>query len=323
MGSFGDRLRKEREQRSISLDDISLSTKIGTRMLRALEEEKFEQLPGGIFNKGFVRAYARHLGLDEEQTIADYLAALGESQAQAAPADLAPAPKPAPVVEHHRPVPIDNAATEKAFEIPWAYLALVLVLLALALASWSYYHRTPPVERTNTPTPNSDVALPSGAAPADQGAHTPAVPSDKPAVPESHKAPTSPIPVTDQPAMQAGAVSQAALHASDSAVPPGMFTVKLKGNDDADESWVSVAVDGQAPFEITLSAPTERMIQAKNEVVVRVGNAGALDAFFNGKKLPPLGDYGVVRTLRFRADGLQAPPPDKTTPAAAQPVAPR
>src|SRR5438552_4420994 len=80
MGSFGDRLKKEREQRSISLDDISLSTKIGTRMLRALEEEKFEQLPGGIFNKGFVRAYARHVGLDEEQTISDYITALGEAQ---------------------------------------------------------------------------------------------------------------------------------------------------------------------------------------------------------------------------------------------------
>src|SRR6266481_6432726 len=77
MGTFGDRLKKEREQRGISLDDISLTTKIGTRMLRALEEEKFDQLPGGIFNKGFVRAYARHVGLDEEQAITDYLSALG------------------------------------------------------------------------------------------------------------------------------------------------------------------------------------------------------------------------------------------------------
>jgi cytoskeletal protein RodZ len=77
MGSFGDRLKKEREQRGITLDDISLTTKIGTRLLRALEEEKFEQLPGGIFNKGFVRAYARHVGLDEDQTVADYMTAAG------------------------------------------------------------------------------------------------------------------------------------------------------------------------------------------------------------------------------------------------------
>src|SRR5207302_459969 len=48
--------------------------------LRALEEEHFDQLPGGVFNKGFVRAYARQVGLDEEEAVADYLAALRESQ---------------------------------------------------------------------------------------------------------------------------------------------------------------------------------------------------------------------------------------------------
>src|SRR5215831_10736434 len=106
MGSFGDRLKKEREQRGITLDDISLSTKIGTRLLRALEEERFDQLPGGIFNKGFVRAYARHLGLDEEQAIADYMVALGESQVKAATeADIA---KPAPAPEPCRPVRLEK-----------------------------------------------------------------------------------------------------------------------------------------------------------------------------------------------------------------------
>src|SRR5271157_5772889 len=49
-------------------------------MLRALEDEHFDQLPGGVFNKDFVRAYARQVGLDEEETVADYLAALRENQ---------------------------------------------------------------------------------------------------------------------------------------------------------------------------------------------------------------------------------------------------
>src|ERR1700674_2315399 len=77
--SFGAQLKKEREKQGVTLEDIALSTKIGTRMLRALEEEHFDQLPGGIFNKGFVRAYARCLHMDEEQAIADYLAATGVS----------------------------------------------------------------------------------------------------------------------------------------------------------------------------------------------------------------------------------------------------
>ena len=82
MGAFGEKLRKQREQRGIALDAISNTTKISTRLLRALEDEHFDQLPGGVFNKGFVRAYARQVGLDEEEAIADYLAALRESQIQ-------------------------------------------------------------------------------------------------------------------------------------------------------------------------------------------------------------------------------------------------
>jgi cytoskeletal protein RodZ len=82
LGSFGEKLRKQREQRGLELDAISNTTKISPRMLRALEEEHFDQLPGGVFNKGFVRAYARQVGLDEEEAISDYLAALRESQIQ-------------------------------------------------------------------------------------------------------------------------------------------------------------------------------------------------------------------------------------------------
>src|SRR6266853_4257311 len=85
--SFGQKLKLEREKRNITLEQISVSTKIGIRMLQALEEDKFNQLPGGIFNKGFVRAYSRFLGLDEDQTIADYVQASGD----ALPASTEPA----------------------------------------------------------------------------------------------------------------------------------------------------------------------------------------------------------------------------------------
>jgi len=80
VGAFGEKLRQQREQRGISLDAISATTKISNRMLRAIEDERFDQLPGGVFNKGFVRAYARQVGLDEEEAVADYLLALRENQ---------------------------------------------------------------------------------------------------------------------------------------------------------------------------------------------------------------------------------------------------
>jgi cytoskeletal protein RodZ len=82
LGSFGEKLRQQRERRGVSLDAISNTTKISTRMLRALEDEQFDQLPGGVFNKGFVRAYARQIGLDEDEAVTDYLNALRENQVQ-------------------------------------------------------------------------------------------------------------------------------------------------------------------------------------------------------------------------------------------------
>src|SRR5215471_17334792 len=87
MGAFGDKLRRERELRGITLAEISESTKMSKRWLQALEDEHFNQLPGGVFNRGFVRAYARFLGINDEQAVADYVAASNE---QPPPADKFP-----------------------------------------------------------------------------------------------------------------------------------------------------------------------------------------------------------------------------------------
>jgi cytoskeleton protein RodZ len=311
MGSFGDRLKKQREQRSISLDDISLSTKIGTRMLRALEEEKFDQLPGGIFNKGFVRAYARHVGLDEEQTINEYITALGEAQQQAIPAPPAPAVK-APVVERQSAPILDPPQRERAREIPWGLLALGLLLAAIAFATWSYYHRERRDETSAaTPTP---AAQGTSAESPSRGAtqQIPTTPT------ENKTAPTTPIPSTDKPGEQAPSVGQLALHGSTTQeVPAGAFTVLLKATDEGEECWVSIIVDGQPPIEATLVGAQEKAIQGNREVIVKAGNIGALEVSFNGRKLGRLGDYGTVRTLTFRGDGLQAPTPKTVTPAPA------
>ena len=311
MGSFGDRLKKQREQRSISLDDISGSTKIGTRMLRALEEEKFDQLPGGIFNKGFVRAYARHVGLDEEQTLSDYLAALGEAQQQAAPAEPAPVARPAAPAERPSAPVHDSPEREKTAEIPWGLLALGLLLAALIFATWSYYHRERRGETGTAPPPPPAVeTMPAEAKSAGTTSQIPTAPTD------SKGAPTTPIPSRDKPGSESAPVAQAALHgAASQETVAGAFTVLLKGNDTDDECWVSIAVDGLPPVEAILTAPQEKSVQAMREVVVKAGNVGALDAFFNGKKLGRLGDYGMVRTLTFHSDGLQPPPP-KAVPAA-------
>jgi cytoskeleton protein RodZ len=79
MGEFGKELRSERESRGIAIDAISDSTKISSRYLAALEEDHFEQLPGGVFNKGIVRSYARVVGLDEDFWVNRYMEAYQQS----------------------------------------------------------------------------------------------------------------------------------------------------------------------------------------------------------------------------------------------------
>jgi transcriptional regulator with XRE-family HTH domain len=72
MSEFGDRFKKARQSKGISLDQIAFETRIGIRFLQAIENEDFHLLPGGIFNRGFIRSYAERVGLDAEQIVADY-----------------------------------------------------------------------------------------------------------------------------------------------------------------------------------------------------------------------------------------------------------
>lgn len=75
--SLGSLLRAAREERGLTIDRISEVTKIGKRFLEAIESDDFERLPGGIFDRSFIRAFAREVGVDEEQGVALYLKARG------------------------------------------------------------------------------------------------------------------------------------------------------------------------------------------------------------------------------------------------------
>ena len=78
MAKFGETLKRERELREISLRQISEATKINIRFLEALEANRFDGLPGGLFNKGFIRAYAKFVGIDGEAMVNSYLQDLKE-----------------------------------------------------------------------------------------------------------------------------------------------------------------------------------------------------------------------------------------------------
>src|SRR5262245_3590913 len=94
MPSFGENLRREREWRGISLPEIPRATKISVRFLQALESDRIDVLPGGIFRRSFVKAYADYVGLDPDRTVSDFLNAQGEAaKAPEAPAPAGTAPR--------------------------------------------------------------------------------------------------------------------------------------------------------------------------------------------------------------------------------------
>jgi cytoskeleton protein RodZ len=293
--SFGARLRREREQRKITLEDVSVSTKIGTRFLRALEDEHFEQLPGGIFNKGFVRAYARHLGIDEEQAIADYFAASGPPE---------PKLEEAPVLNVREPEP--NPAVGQA---PWGMLAVGLLLVALVFAGWGFYSRqksVAPVVRIPVPVKVKTAAATAPSAELTNVSAPPVTTKENP--PAENVVPGAQTPAPE-PASNASASTPPGA-ATPSNPGPGSFVVLIKARED---SWISVVADGKQILQDTLQAPLEKAVEARTRIVIRTGNAGALDFSFNGKKLPVQGEYGEVKTLTFGADGLQ-PIPARTEP---------
>jgi cytoskeleton protein RodZ len=305
--SFGEKLKQERVKRKITLEQISVSTKIGTRMLQALEEDKFSQLPGGIFNKGFVRAYSRCLGLDEDQTVAEYLEASGD----------APPPRTEIAVredeareneEHVRR--LESGADGPFRRVPWGWFAAALLLIALALSVWTRQQRerarqdfhpvpattaasSPPPQLSNdasgkTADPNPAVAGPSAPSPvaADAGgsaASNPQTPDSRP--PDSR--------LKDS---------------ASTTVIPGEFTVTIHARD---ESWVSITVDGKAISSEVVAAGSERSVRGQKEVVVKAGNAGGVDFQFNGKKVDTGAKYGEVKTVIFGPTGMitSAPPP--------------
>jgi cytoskeleton protein RodZ len=71
--SFGEQLRLAREARGISLREISEQTRISTRYLEAIEADDYKRLPGGIFNKSFIKAYAKYVGYDEKEALEAYM----------------------------------------------------------------------------------------------------------------------------------------------------------------------------------------------------------------------------------------------------------
>ena len=139
MGSFGEKLRRERELRGVSLREFADGTKISVRFLQALEEDRVEALPGGLFPRAFAKQYALFLGLDAERTVAEFVEAHGE---------MAPERKPvAPLQVRSTPLPLGH---------------IFLALVAVAAVALTLRRGTPQAPPPPRPTPlAAPVVLPT------------------------------------------------------------------------------------------------------------------------------------------------------------------
>ena len=155
MGKFGQELRKERESRGIALESISGITKISSRHLAALEDEKFDALPGGVLNRGIVRGYARVVGLDEEDWVSRYNSAYHQS-GQLKEDDQGWVEFAANVGKTR-----NREDDEPNQRLRWAGVALLLTLLAIF--SWYVVHFI--TDRTSIGAGASQMAVPHIMAP--------------------------------------------------------------------------------------------------------------------------------------------------------------
>jgi cytoskeleton protein RodZ len=269
MTDFGTRLKQAREQRGISQRQIAAATKISTAALEALERNDYSRLPGGIFSRAFVRAYALEVGLDPEQTVQDFL--VEYEQNYSARTEKAP-----PEITAD-----DRAFLEKQQRAArWLRAAsiAVIVLLAALFVAWR-------LASSRSAQPQGDTKAP----PARQTKQTPAAP---PAV--------APAPIAPAQTPVAPVV--------DSSVPPPVtpvgadqVAVRLEIIGDC---WVHVTVDGTLMFEQILAAGDNRDIKPGRDVYLRVGNAGAVRWFINGMPAKELGKPGQTAAVRINRTSL-------------------
>ncbi|MGA9772554.1 MAG: helix-turn-helix domain-containing protein [Blastocatellia bacterium] len=214
MPTLGEELKHRREERDITLADISEATRIGTRFLKAIESDNFSVLPGGIFTRAFIRAYAKQVGMDEDEALALY-------QQQTASPSTEPPPlqqsqtdqraRQAVFVEHpvrpsaeprtRRSEPMSFRATPTRTSWPTIIIAggiaLFVVIIVLALVkqlnrassestqqAQTTSPQPPPTQTppTQTPPPADTQSTQSAVPPADVPPQTASVPQGEPLV---------------------------------------------------------------------------------------------------------------------------------------------
>jgi cytoskeleton protein RodZ len=262
---IGSSLRNARERNELTLAHLATKTKIPVAILHALEANDFDKVPRGIFLRGFLRAYAAEVGLDPNQVVTQFL--LENGTAAAAAADTASGD----VAALDEEVDDEWIDPNTSAGPGWGYLLVVAALLA-AFTGLNRY--------ITSPDENSRADAGAGQALDAVGATT------------------------------AGGIDAVAAVATTGRKPPAVAgpasssTAMLRFDLEAEgECWVEAVVDGQRVVYRLMQRGERQTIESHGEIVLRVGDPGALTYRVNGAPGKPLGRAGIPVTVRFTNQG--------------------
>jgi cytoskeleton protein RodZ len=261
--SFGNWLRRQREVREISLREIADASKISLRYLEAFEQDRFDMLPAPVFARGFLREYAKYVGLDPDEVVNHFISAQ-----QALEPDDEQEVQPTP--PRQRPGWLFNLLL---------VLAVVAVIVLVAVLAFQ-------TERSRS----GGARRPDGAAQAPQGAVRP--PQDAARRPAAAAEAADGAPPAAEPAGAAGgerprepaatlAETPPAPAPAATSGPPPPLTVKLTAVEDC---WVEIDADGSRRTQQRLAAGDSLAVEAQRRVVMTLGNAGGVEVRVNGRR---------------------------------------
>lgn len=302
MESVGEFFRQVRETKGLTLDEVASKTRIRTDFVKALEDGNFAKLPDQVFARGFVRSYARSLGLDEEDAIHRFIQSAGSFYEKQ---DERERLKVRQIEEDRK-----RQANRKAVAIAIGIAVLTLVFL-LSREQSTVFRRGAPeqVSATKRATqPNKDVAEsatrePERSADAAKSLESPAG--------APHKA-TAEAPRRQEPAV----VEVVASRVESDAAPTGTLgspgsdgplagiglnAIESRGDgqlvldlEATELSWVVVQIDNGSPQESLLRPGEKGHWTGQDQFILTLGNAGGVKAELNGKPQKPFGPSGKV-----------------------------
>ncbi len=274
MATLGEKLKREREARGVSLKEIAAATRIHENYLRALEENDYGTLPGAVFITGFLRNYATHLGLDADKIVIEFEAMKIEP----------------PVKPYAIPGDVDE---ESSMSTLWTvgFLLLVLVIY-VAYVNWPdsapikgkpAAEKIEPVKAKEAIPPDADKAKPPAAKP--PAAKPPAA---KPTAKEkpAKKEPPVAKPPPDSEVTKNEPAPAAVVKKNAAATPPiKKYKYRLVVTARDEDAWVFVVVDDAIERDLFVRAGQRIIFNGNKSFIFTTGNASQINLTLNGRPL--------------------------------------